>query len=302
VLRGDGEDTMPIAFGVIAFYAALVVWAGLLVMGLKRRAYGPFLLYGVVLLVVLNGRYAIDGAANSIAFFVGIYDVLGNAFVSDITKAAALATCPENQCTVWGDRYQHHPSWGVAFYERFAQVNVARTNLLYAHIFFTSLAFVLMTVQLFRPGTGGNPGQHRVLGYVSLIALTLGVLSACLLAAEHGSVSHYGGNLSMLGFWFMALCVYACAIMGIVSIRRRDFVAHRTWMLRYAGSMWGAFWLFRVMEFVLGPLLRNFDTASILICIWFSAPLGILIAEVIRRRASQKSALRTDDFLEMPAH
>ena len=100
-----------------------------------------------------------------------------------------------------------------------------------------------MMVQLFRPGNGSDPGQHRVLGYTSLVTLTLGVVCACVLAAEHGAVAHYGGNLSMLGFWFM--------------------------------------------EFVLGPLLRNYDTVSILICIWFSAPLGILIAEIIRRRAAQ---------------
>jgi Predicted membrane protein (DUF2306) len=293
---------MPIPVGVIAFYGALVVWGGMLVMGFKRRAYAPFLIFGVVLLVALNGRYAVDGAANSIAFFVGIYDVLDNAFVADIGKAAALATCPENQCTVWGDRYQNHPSWGVAFYERFAQGNPLRTNLLYTHIFFTSLAFVVMMIQLFRPGNGSNPQQHRVLGYLSLISLTVGVLSACVLAAEHGSVSHYGGNLSTLGFWFMAACVYGCAIMGIVSIRRRDFATHRKWMLRYAGSMWGAFWLFRVMEFVLGPLLRNYDTASILICIWFSAPLGILIAEVIRQRASRNTALPSRILNEVAVH
>jgi hypothetical protein len=293
---------MPIPVGVIIFYGALVVWGGLLVMGLKRRAYAPFLIFGVALLVVLNGRYAVDGAANSIAFFVGIYDVLDNAFVADVGKAAALATCPENLCTVWGDRYQNHPSWGVAFYERFAQGNLLRTNLLYTHIFFTSLAFVVMMIQLFRPGNGSNPQQHRALGYLSLISLTVGVLSACVLADEHGSVSHYGGNLSTLGFWFMAACVYGCAIMGIVSIRRRDFASHRKWMLRYAGSMWGAFWLFRVMEFVLGPLLRNYDTASILICIWFSAPLGILIAEVIRQRASRNTALPSRILNEVAVH
>jgi Predicted membrane protein (DUF2306) len=278
---------MAIPISVIAFYGALVVWAGLLALGFKRRSYGLFLVFGIVLMVALNGRYAIDGAAKSIAFFVGIYDVLDNFGVTDPAKAAALASCPENQCSVWGDRYQQHPSWGVAFYERFAQGNAGRTNLLYGHIFFNSLAFVLMMVQLFRPGNGSNPGQHRVLGYTSLVTLTLGVVCACVLAAEHGAVAHYGGNLSMLGFWFMALCVYVCAIMGIVKIRRRDFEGHRIWMFRYAGSMWGAFWLFRVMEFVLGPLLRNYDTVSILICIWFSAPLGILIAEIIRRRAAR---------------
>ena len=178
----------------------------------------------------------------------------------------------------------------MAFYERFTQGTALRTNLLYGHIFFNSLAFVLMTVQLFRPGNGRHAKQHRLLGYASIVSLTIGVVCACVLASEHGSVTSYGGNLSVLGFWFMAACVYACAVMGIVSIRRRDFESHRIWMIRYAGSMWGAFWLFRVMEFVLGPLLRSYDSASLLICIWFSAPLGIVLAEVIRRRAARAAA------------
>jgi Predicted membrane protein (DUF2306) len=288
---------MPIPFGVIAVYCALVVWTGLLLAGLKRGAFGAFLVFGIALLVVLNARYAIERAPDSIAFFIGIYDVPDNFGASDPSSAAALATCPNNQCTVWGDLYQYHPSWGVAFYERFLHGSGLRTNLLYGHIFFNSLAFVLMMVQLFRPGNGGHPQQHRVLGYVSLVSLTIGVGCACLLAAEHGSVVDYGGYLSVFGFWFMSACVYACAIMGIVSIRRRDFDSHRKWMFRYAGSMWGAFWLFRVMLFVLGPLLRNYNTASLLICIWFSAPLGILIAEYIRRRIARNAAFPPRDAL-----
>jgi uncharacterized membrane protein YozB (DUF420 family) len=281
---------MSLPLGVIAFYGALVVWAALLITGLRKRAFGTFLGFGVVLLVVLNGRYAIDGAANSIAFFIGIYDVLDNAGLSDAGQAAALATCPDNLCSVWGDRFTHHPSWGVAFHERFSAGNAVRNNLLYGHIFFNTLAFVLMMVQLFRPGTGARARSHRTLGYASLGSLVIGVLCACLLAAEHGSVGHYGGQLSTWGFWFMGACVLACALMGLVFIRRRDFQAHRRWMFRYAGSMWGAFWLFRVMEFVLGPLLRQYDTASILICIWFSAPLGVLLAEFIRRRLDRQVA------------
>ncbi len=282
---------MPIAYSVLAFYGALVVWAGLLLLGLKQRRYGAFLIFGMALLVVLNGRYFVDGAPKSIAFFIGIYDVLDNLGLPGTSKPAALAACADNACSVWGERYQLHPSWGVAFYERFVNDSGLRTQLLYGHIFFNSLAFVLMMVQLFRPGTGAHPRQHRALGYASLISLTIGVVCACLLAAEHVSVVHYGGALSAYGFWFMALCVYSCAIMGLVSIRRRDFGAHRKWMFRYAGSMWGAFWLFRVMEFVLGPLLRNVDTASLLICIWFSAPLGIVLAEMIRLRLARGAAL-----------
>ena len=44
------------------------------------------------------------------------------------------------------------------------------------------------------------------------------------------------------------------------------------------------------MLFVFGPLLRDFEAANILVCIWFSTPLGILIAEVVRRTLLDKRA------------
>ena len=284
---------MTYPLDLMAFYLALVVWLALLALGFKQRRYSVFLWFGVVLLVALNGRYALEGASKSIAFFVGIYDVLHNLGVANQSAQGALVPCAAGQaCSAWGQTFQNHPSWGVAFYERFADGNQARAYKLYGHIFFISLAFVLMMVQIFRPGSGSKPGQHRVLGYVSLISLVLGVFCACWLAAEHGSVAHYGGSLSMWGFFFMATCVLSCAVMGLVKIKQRDFDGHRTWMFRYAGSMWGSFWLFRVMEFVVGPMLRSYDTASILLCIWASAPLGILIAEVIRRRSAKNARQR----------
>jgi hypothetical protein len=55
-------------------------------------------------------------------------------------------------------------------------------------------------------------------------------------------------------------------------------------MFRFAGTMYGAFWLFRIFLMVTGPLLREWETASILISIWTSAPAGLLIADVLRRR------------------
>ena len=280
---------MDLPFGVLAIYAALVVWAVLLVLGVKRRSFGPFLWFGIALLLVLNVRYFIDGAPDAIAFFVGIYDVLDNLGVAASEGAAALAPCPENACTVWGERYVNHPSWGVAFHDRFLNGPEFRTTLLYGHLGFNTIVFVLMHIQLLRPGTGSNPGLHRALGRVSFACLTIGTICAIWLASEHGPVTEYGGNLSVYGFYFMSLCVYGCAVMGVVSIRGGNADTHRIWMVRFVGSMWGAFWLFRVMLFVLGPLLRDYEAAALLICIWFSAPLGILIAEVARRYLDQRT-------------
>jgi len=279
---------MNLPLGVLAVYGALVVWSALLIVSLKRRSFTSFFVFGIALLLVLNVRYLIDGVPNAIAFFIGIYDVLDNLGVAESEGAAALARCPDNACTVWGDYYLNHPSWGVAFHDRFLNGPELRTNLLYGHLIFNSIVFVLMHVQLFRPGNGSNPALHRIIGRVSFAFLTIGTICAVWLASEHGPVTEYGGSLSTYGFYFMSLCVYGCAVMGVTAIRKGDAAAHRIWMIRFVGSMWGAFWLFRVMLFVLDPLLRNWDTAAILICIWFSAPLGILIADVARRRLDRR--------------
>ncbi len=268
---------MPI--DVIVFFIALAVWAGVLVHAWKTERYQWFVRFGLALLVVLNVRYFIDGQAESIAFFVAIYDVLDNIGVSGADIPGGMATCTD--CSAWGDRFAAHPSWGVAFYERFANGPTSRNNLLYGHIGANTVAFLLMHYQLARPG--GSGGRHRLIGRVGFGAITLGTVCAMLLAAQHGSVGEYQGAWSTWGFASMSLVVWGCAVMSVMKIRNGDVAAHRIWSIRYAGSMWGAFWLFRVMLFVLGPFTRGVDAGALQFCIWFSAPLGVALAEWIRR-------------------
>lgn len=273
---------MPIM--VLSIYAALAVWAILLIRGVRSHSYRPFLLFGIGLMLFLNIGYFINGVPASIASFIGIYDVLINVGLAQDTNAAAISKCANNACTVWGNQFVHHPAWGAAFYDRFANGPDFRSTLLYGHIAFNSVAFVLMHFQLFRPGFGENRAQHRLVGRITFASLTLSVICATWLASQHGPVTEYGGPLAEYGFYSMAAFVYACAIMGIVKARAGDMEAHRIWMFRFIGSMWGSFWLFRVMLFVIDPLLRNYEAAAILTCIWASAPLGIIIGDLIRRR------------------
>lgn len=275
---------------VLATYAALMVWVVLMLNDARRGAWTPTLVWGIGLLLFLNLRYLVDGAADGIAFFVSLYDVFDNLGLAANESAPALGPCPDNACSLWGERYVNHSTWGVAFHDRFLNGPALRSNLLYAHLTFNSIVFVLMHVQLARPGGAGDGGWHRLLGRVSFVLLTLGTASAVWLASEHGSVGPYGGELAKYGFWSMSLCVYACAVMGVLAIRKGEAAAHRVWMIRFAGSMWGAFWLFRVLLVVTGPLLREWETASILISIWLSAPLGVVIAEVLRRRWDRRGA------------
>lgn len=186
---------MPI--GLVLFFTALSAWAFLLLLGLKRRAFGPFIVFGIVFLVLMNVRYLIEGAPAAIAFFIGIYDVLDNFGLRAGEGAAALAACPNNACSVWGDTYLNHPSWGTAFHARFLTGTEFRTNLLYAHLSLNSIVFVLMHIQLWRTGLGEHAALHKTLGRISLACLTLGTASALWLAGSHGSVTEYGGNWSM---------------------------------------------------------------------------------------------------------
>jgi len=280
-------------------YAALAVWGVLLARGLKQRSFRAFLLFGVGLMLFLNIGYVVNGVPHAIASFIGIYDVLMNIGLGTAPEAAAVATCPENSCTTWGDRFVNHPAWGTAFYDRFTNGPALRSNLLIGHIVLNSVVFVLMHVQLFRPGYGPAKSTHRLLGRVSFICLTLSLICAVWLASEHGAVPEYGGVLAQYGFYSMAAFVYGCAIMMIVAIRSGDVSKHRVWAIRFIGSMWGAFWLFRVVLFVVDPLLRNTEALAILIVIWGAAPGGIVIAELARRKWDRPAA--RDAASELPA-
>ena len=106
-------------FGLTIFFGSLTLWAGLLIWGLTHKKFTPFIVFGIVFLLFMNVRYLIEGAPAAIAFFIGIYDVLDNIGLQSGQTAAALATCPDNACTIWGSTYELHPSWGTAFHDRF---------------------------------------------------------------------------------------------------------------------------------------------------------------------------------------
>lgn len=275
---------MNLPIGVLTVYAGLVIWVVLLIRGLHRRSFRAVLIFGIALMAYLNVGYLVRGVPASIASFIGIYDVPINLGLDTSQGAAAVSKCADNACTVWGERFVNHSAWGVAFYDRFANGPQLRSTLLYGHIIFNSLVFILMHIQLFRPGHGAARSQHQWIGRLAFLFLTISVVCAVWLASEHGAVAEYGGRLAEFGFYSMSAFVYGCALMGIAAVRAGDPTRHRVWMFRFVGSMWGAFWLFRVMLFVLDPLLRNVESAAILICIWGSAPLGILIAEAVRVR------------------
>lgn len=149
---------MPLS--VLTVYAFLAIWAGLFVRSLTTKSFRIFLLFGIGLMLWLNIGYLVNGVPASIAAFIGIYDVLINIGLVSAESAAAVSPCEGNACTVWGETYTSHPAWGAAFYDRFANGPEFRSTLLYGHIIFNSIVFVLMHVQLFRTGFGPTRQTH----------------------------------------------------------------------------------------------------------------------------------------------
>jgi hypothetical protein len=278
---------MSLPLAVLAVYAALVVWSGLLGLAACTRNCKPFLLFGVAFAVFLNARYWTQGLSGAIPFFVGVYDVLINIGLND-TAAAAMGTCHDNSsCSVLGDLYVQHPAWGVAFYKNYITAPEWKRIRLYCHLTFNTVVFVLMHVQMSRPG-GSSFHMHKLLGRITFALLAISLICAVSLASEHGDNPEYGGNWSKYGFYSMAAFVSWTAIMGTVAARSGDIVRHRIWMWRFHGSMWGSFWLFRVALFLLDPLLRDVQAAAFNASTWGSAPAGIAIAETIRRRLDRE--------------
>jgi hypothetical protein len=279
---------MPV--DVLVFYGLLVVWVAVLVTAVRRRRFNWFIVFGLALMLALNVRYFVAGQPASIRFFLGIYDTFDNLGLPRNQGAPALRTCADNACTVWDGRYEFHPSWGVAFYDRFLDPPALRRALLYLHIFLNTAALVLMHIQVARPGFGAGRRRHALMGRITFVVLTAGTGCAVWLASEHGTVADYGGRWSEFGFYSMSAVVWGTALLGALAARRGDVSSHRLWMVRSLGALWGAFWLFRVMLVVTGPLLRDHNTASLLISIWFSAPLGALIADRVARSLAARRA------------
>jgi hypothetical protein len=280
---------MPLS--VLGFYGAILIWAVLIARGFSSpRRWPAIAVFGLLLLLFLNIRYLIEGAPSGIAFFISLYDFFDNLGLSRGDAPLAMTTCANNACSLWGSTFELHQTWGVAFFDRFVEAPSLRTNTLYLHLACNSIVFVLMHIQLFKPGHTASGVNHAWLGRLTMMFLTIGTVAALYLASEHDAVSPYGGIWAERGFYSMSLCVYGAAVMGARTAIRGDWERHRIWMIRFVGAMYGAFWGFRVLLVITGPLLREWESASLLISIWASAPLGLVIADGLRRHWDRQVA------------
>ncbi|BBH24570.1 hypothetical protein Back11_59150 [Paenibacillus baekrokdamisoli] len=155
---------------------------------------------------------------------------------------------------------------------------------LYAHIVTAMLALIIGPFQIFLKQSKARVRQHRLLGYVYIISITVsGIVSLYL------SLFATGGWIAGLGFFGLDVLWVATTWIALRKIMVKDIQAHKAWMLRSYALTFAAVTL-RIWLAPLALLFGDFE-AGYRVVAWLCWVPNLLIIEiVIRARASKKKA------------
>ncbi|GGF66775.1 DUF2306 domain-containing protein [Alteromonas lipolytica] len=275
---------------VIGFYVALAAWAALGIWGYTAKKWLPFFLFGLAFALYLNGRYVLTGIENGITHMAGVFDIVAHTGVADGEKPATLVPCStgDNNCTI-SPEYNTHPAWVVAFHERFMSGPSWRGPLLIGHILMNTIALVIITLQLFRPG--GQFPAHKMLGRIAVVSVVISLTCAGILNAELIDVPGYGGIWAMTGLYFLLLTLVVPMAIGVYKIVQGDAEGHRIWMWRTAGAIWGSYWIFRGIMMLIDLFVKDTVGLTLSVSAWTAGLIGIASAEAIRRYLDNKNGV-----------
>lgn len=142
-----------------------------------------------------------------------------------------------------------------AFREHLVSNYVAQANIFRAHVAATALAWTLMPFQIWKTFRNNDIERHRTMGYFVLACLTIGMVASLFLARPVREVEALGGLTSEIGFYGMAVSTSYCASMGLYMVKQGCIQEHKQWMVRAYGTIWGAFFWFRIISISVLPYL-----------------------------------------------
>lgn len=117
---------------------------------------------------------------------------------------------------------------GSTVHPKMMQVYQRETIGILTHVFGAALALLIGPLQFVERWRRATPAVHRTLGK---IYLALGVLPGGV-AGLYMAFHAYGGWIAQAGFGVGAVVWLTTAWLAYSTARRRDFVAHRAWMIR----------------------------------------------------------------------
>lgn len=163
---------------------------------------------------------------------------------------------------------------------------VARPWGIYPHAFFGATSLLLGALQFNRGLLRGSRRRHRGIGIAYVVSATLTGVAGLYMAAYS-----YGGWTTHLGFGGLAATLLFCTARAYAFARRRDFVAHREWMLRSYSLIFGAVTLRIWLPLLIIAFGGEFDPAYRAVA-WLSWVPNILWAEWYVRRSHVREAPR----------
>ncbi|SFL36957.1 Predicted membrane protein [Paenibacillus sp. 1_12] len=153
---------------------------------------------------------------------------------------------------------------------------------LYAHIVTATLALIIGPFQIFMKQSKARVRQHRLLGYVYVVSITVsGIVNLYL------TLFATGGWIAGLGFFVLDVLWVATTWMALRKIRVKNIQAHKAWMLRSYALTFAAV----TLRIWLGPvtmLFGDFEQAYRVIAWLCWVPNLLVIEAMIRAKAAKK--------------
>jgi uncharacterized membrane protein len=155
--------------------------------------------------------------------------------------------------------YIHIPQWRAAFY---------------THVFSSLLVLLAGFSQFSKPLLKKNPKLHRTLGYVYVINILMITGPAGFLMSFYAN----GGLSSRIGFVMLSVLWIAFTAIALYKAIKKDFVAHRIFMIRSFALTLSAVSL-RIWKVVIAASTDIPPMDRYRIIAWLGWVLNLLIAE-----------------------
>lgn len=103
------------------------------------------------------------------------------------------------------------------------------------HVVGASIALLLMPFQFWGKLRAKRPHIHRWVGRTYMVAVLAGGVSGAILAPYAMT-----GTIAAAGFFTLAVLWLLVTALGLITVRKRNFAAHKRWMIRSAALTFAA--------------------------------------------------------------
>ena len=161
---------------------------------------------------------------------------------------------------------------------------LARPWGIYPHAFFGMLALALGPFQFRNSLLQRRPEWHRRIGTVYVCAALLTGLSGVYM-----SLFSFGGITTHLGFGVLGLVLFVSTAIAYRLVRRKQWAAHREWMIRSFSLLFAAVTL-RLLLPLLQIAMGEFEPAYVLVS-WLCWVPNLVAAELYVRSTRTRNPL-----------